>query len=76
MKTERNTASQFCGTRASGSPEDTPILAEVGKEKPGDRGLPRVSAQGQAGGAPRPTLSRRPRADLAKVKAPTPLSAH
>lgn len=45
MKTERNTASQFCGTRFSGSPEDTLIPAEVGEEKPGDRGLPGVSTQ-------------------------------
>lgn len=37
MKTERNTASQFCGTRFSGSPEDTQILAKVAMEKPGDQ---------------------------------------
>ncbi|KAL6087481.1 hypothetical protein STEG23_017946, partial [Scotinomys teguina] len=29
VKTERNTASQFCGTRFPGSPEDTQILAEM-----------------------------------------------
>lgn len=38
MKTERNTASQFCGTRFPGSPEDTQILAEVTKERPRDWG--------------------------------------
>lgn len=52
MKTERNTASQFCGTRFSGSPEDTLIPAEVGEEKPGDRGLPGVSTQWVRPGSP------------------------
>lgn len=37
---ERNTASQFCG-----SPEDTQILAEVAKEKPGEQDLPGVGAR-------------------------------
>ena len=42
---ERNTASQFCGTRFSGSPEDTRILADVAKEKPGNQDLLGTGAQ-------------------------------
>ena len=69
---ERNTASRFCGTRFSGSPEDTQILAEVVKEKPGHQDLLGPGTQ-WAGPweLPDPLRAHDPEADLANVKAPT-----
>lgn len=58
---ERNTASQFCGTRFSRFPEDTRILAEVADEKPGDRDPPGVSAQWVRPGSPRTHAGRETR---------------
>lgn len=55
---ERNTASQFCGTRFSRFPEDTRILAEVAEEEPGDRETPAANAQWVRPGSPQTHSAR------------------